>query len=79
VVLDSPDSEEESGEACKEEGRGVEPGSDSEAPPLADLAKVVGWRDVLEEAWNKDIKESLQASKLQTCLQILEKSETGTH
>jgi len=42
VVLDSPDSEEESGEACKEEGRGVEPGSDSEAPPLADLAKVVG-------------------------------------
>ncbi len=42
VVLDSPDSEEESGEACKEERRGVEPGSDSEAPPLADLAKVVG-------------------------------------
>ena len=52
VVLDSPNSEEESGEPGEEEGGRAEPGGHREAPPLADLAEVVGSRDVLEETWN---------------------------
>ena len=52
VVLDSPDTEEECGEPGEEEGGRAEPGGHREAPPLADLAEVVGSRDVLEETWN---------------------------
>jgi hypothetical protein len=49
VILNSSDSEEESRESGEEEGGRVESGSDGEPPPLADLAEVVGRRDVLEE------------------------------
>ena len=50
VVLNSSDSEEESRESGEEESGRVEPGGDGESPPLANLAEVVGGRDILEEA-----------------------------
>ena len=50
MVLDSPDTEKEGRKSGEEEGSGVEPCCDRKSPPLANLSKVVGRGDVLEES-----------------------------
>ena len=52
VILNSSESKKECGESSKKESSWIESGCEGIAPPLADLAEVVGRRDVLEESWN---------------------------